>query len=59
MAAVNGTWTEEELIKSRVRMPDGTVIQGAQGQRILDTGLRHQAELVRSGKLQMNTPAHG
>jgi hypothetical protein len=37
-----GAWSHVEKIKSRVRMPDGKVIQGTQAQRIADTRRRTQ-----------------
>lgn len=35
-------WTKKEKIKSRVRMPDGTILQGKQGQRVVSERLKAQ-----------------
>ncbi|MCK9601060.1 MAG: hypothetical protein M0R06_18610 [Sphaerochaeta sp.] len=37
-----GAWSKTEKIRSRVRMPDGRVLQGLQAQRISDARRRAQ-----------------
>lgn len=37
-----GSWTKREKIQSRVRMPDGTILQGHQGIKILNERQRNQ-----------------
>jgi hypothetical protein len=37
-----GNWSHVEKIKSRVRMPDGKVIQGYEGQKIMTARLKTQ-----------------
>jgi len=37
-----GTWTERDKIRSTARMPDGSILRGREGQRIVDDRLRNQ-----------------
>ena len=37
-----GAWSKTEKIKSRARMPDGKVLQGRDGQKIMDKKLKDQ-----------------
>lgn len=39
-----GSWSKIDKIKSRVRMPDGTVLQGRSGQRIIDARRKAQSK---------------
>ena len=45
----------KQLIRSRVRMPDGAIIQGYQGQKILDERRRRQEKMKKiTEKLERN-----
>jgi len=43
LGKLNGSWSKTDKIKSRVRMPDGTVISGKAGYKALDNMRRSQA----------------
>lgn len=46
LGAVSKGFNKRDTIKSRVVMPDGKVIQGREGQRILDSRLRSQSSVT-------------
>lgn len=56
MYTSNSQWGTSEnhrrLIRTRVRMPDGSILQGQQGQKILDDKRRQRDQAIKESKNQ-------